>query len=480
MKKSSRKSNSGKSRIFRLLLAAVIGAFTGSFILSAVRPNTQSTAAERRESVKPPTKSRARLKPEQDPKNVLVDGESAATESPSPDSRKLLTFIQRLPTLGNGDFLKLAQQSTGGAVMQSAVLNEWAKRHPKEMFETIQRMFPSEDDPRRDWAKLAVVQWMKQDPREAIQFLDTISRSKGRGGYDSHLTAIGAAKETGNYDLAFDLEAKWPNTVWVGELPGEFEKWYERNTATALEKISKIGNSRLRGTYIERIGKMAVGGTEKQIVATASSFSSSDRLAFIKGVVGEMAKQSPEEAVRFLSENFTDANSLKAAEPAILQWATKDPAAAIGWSEEHLRGEARAVAVSGAIRQVILVNKKLASDLVLQMTPGPIRNTSASQVLEGFLSPSELAGAIKLAEWITSFPDAAARNYMLDDNWDRMERSSLDLTKILCTSEDPEIASDQRISTLATSLYANEPESFETWARSLPERNRKIAEAAVK
>lgn len=401
-------------------------------------------------------------------------------ETPSPGSKKLLSFIQRLPTLGNNDFFKLTQQSTGGAVMQSAVLNEWAKRHPKEMFETILRMFPSEDDPRRDWAKLAVVQWMEQDPGEAIQSLDAIPRAMGRGGYDSHLTAIAAAKETGNYDLAFDLEAKWSNTAWMGELPGEFEKWYERNTATALEKISKIGNSGLRGTYIERIGKIAVGGTEKQIVATASSFSSLDRLAFIKGVVGEMAKQSPEEAFRFLAENFTDANSLKAAEPAILLWAKKDPAAAIGWSEEHLRGEARTVAVSRAIGQVIQVDKKLASDLVLQMTPGPIRNMSASQLLEGFLSPSELTATTQLAEWIASFPDAAARNYMLDQNWSKLSRSGLDLVKILCASEDPEIASDQRISTLATILYANEPESFETWARSLPKRNRKIAEAAVK
>ena len=100
-------------------------------------------------------------------KRVLVELESAGTESPSPGSRKLLSFIRRLPTLGNNEFLKLAQQSAGGAAFQNAVLGEWAKRHPKEMFETIQRMFPSEDDPRRDWAKLAVVQWMEQNPERS-------------------------------------------------------------------------------------------------------------------------------------------------------------------------------------------------------------------------------------------------------------------------------------------------------------------------
>ncbi|MES2920044.1 MAG: hypothetical protein V4819_00755 [Verrucomicrobiota bacterium] len=433
-----------------------------------------------RDPVSQPTKSRGRSGLEGNPKEVLAAVESDGTATPSAGASKFLSLIRRLPTLGSSDFFKLAQQSAGGAALQNAVLNEWAKRHPKEMFETIERMYNSKDDPRGEWANLAVIQWMEQNPGEAIRSLDAIPTSMGRGGYDSHPTAIAAAKRSGNYALALDLEIKWPNNVYHGDPPGEFEKWYPRNTAIALEKISKIGNSGLRGTYIERIGKIAAGGTQEQIIATASSFSSVDRLAFMKGVVGEMAKQSPEEAVRFLSENFNDANSLKAVEPAILLWATKDPAAAIGWSEEHLHGEARKKAVSGAIRQVIQVDKQLAANLVMEMTPGSIRNESASELLEGFLDPAESASAPQLTEWITSFPDAAARNYMLDQNWSKLSRSSLALAKTLCASEDPEIASNERISTLATSLYANEPESFETWTRSLPDRNRKIAQAAVK
>jgi hypothetical protein len=193
-----------------------------------------------------------------------------------------------------------------------------------------------------------------------------------------------------------------------------------------------------------------------------------------------MILKSPEEALRFLAGNFDDPNSLKAAEPAILLWAAKDAAAAIGWSEENLRGEARKKAVVGAIRQVVGVDKELALNLVIEMAPGATRNESASQLLASSLNPAELADVPRLAEWITSFPDTAARNHMLDQNWDRLSRSSLELAKTLCASEDPQIASNTRISTLATSLYANEPESFATWARSLPERNRKIAEAAVK
>lgn len=482
MKKSSRRSKQGKPRpfIIRLLLAAVIGAVSGNFVLSGIRPETQGAAAVERTPVYPPTKSRARLGLEGNPKQLLAPDKSDANETPSAGSRKFLSFIRLIPTLGNNDFLKLAQQSAGGAALQNAVLGEWAKRHPKEMFETIQRMFPSEDDPRREWAKLAVVQWMEQDPHEAIRSLDAIPRSMGRGGYDHHLTAISAAKKSGNYDLALDLQIKWPNFVWEGDSAGEFEKWYARNSATALEKISKIGNSDLRGTYLEQIGKFAAGGTGEQIIATATSFSSMDRLAFMKGAVAEMAQKSPEEALRFLAGNFDDPNSLKAAEPAILLWATKDAAAAIGWSEENLRGEARKKAVVGAIRQVVGVDKELAVNLVMEMAPGATRNESASQLLASSLNPAELADVPRLADWITSFPDTAARNHMLDQNWDRLSRSSLDLVKTLCASEDPEIASNPRISKLAKSLYANEPESFETWARSLPDRNRKIAEAAVK
>ena len=480
MKKSSRKSKQGKTRpfILRLLLAAVIGAFTGSFILSGIRPKPQATATVERDPAHPPTDFRSRS--EELPKSELAAIEPDEIESPSPGSSNYLTLIRRLPTLGSNDFFKLVQQAAGGATLQNAILSEWAKRYPREMFATIQGKFHSKDDPRGEWAKLAVVQWMKQNSEEAIRSLDAIPTSMGRGGYDAHLTAISTAKESGNYDLALDLEIKWPNNVWNGDSAGRFEKWYAGNSAVALAKISKIGSSGLRGTYIQRIGKIAAGGTEEQIIATASSFSSVDRLAFVKGVVGEMAQQSPENAVRFLSDNFRDPNSLQAAEPAILQWAIKDPAAAIRWSEEHLHGEARKQAVSGAIRQVVQVDQELAMNLVMKMTPGPIRNESASQLLEGFLSPAELSGAPQLAEWINSFPDAAAKNYMLYQNWSALSSRSPELAKTLCASEDPEIASNQRISTLATSLYANAPESFETWARSLPDRNRRIAEAAVK
>ncbi len=458
----------------------MIGAFTGSFILSGIRSKAQSEVVVEHAPVGQPAKSRSRLELEENPKHVLGEIESEKTETPSAGSSKLLSLIRRLPTFSNNDFFKLASQSTGGATLQNGVLNEWARLHPKEMFETIQRLFPSKDDPRGEWAKLAVVQWMKQNPEEAIRSLDAIPRSKGRGGYDSHLTAINAAKQIGDYDLALDLEIKWPNTVWMGDEAGRFEKWYAGNSATALEKISKIGNAGLRGTYFERIGKLAADGTAERITATASSFTSLDRLAFMKGVVGEMAQESPEDAVRFLSDNFSDANSLKAAEPAILLWAAKDPASAITWSEEHLQGEARKMAIRGAIRQVISVDKELASNLVMEMTPGTIRNESAAQLLEAFLNQAESAGAPQLAEWITSFPDHAARNHMLDQNWSKLSRSSLDFAKNLCASEDPEIASDSRISNLAIKLYANEPESFETWAQTLPDRNRRIAKAAVK
>ena len=46
MKKSSRKSNSGKSRIFRLLLAAVIGAFTGLVTYDPTGPGAGALSTE--------------------------------------------------------------------------------------------------------------------------------------------------------------------------------------------------------------------------------------------------------------------------------------------------------------------------------------------------------------------------------------------------------------------------------------------------
>lgn len=155
--------------------------------LSGIRPKPQATATVERDPAHPPTDFRGRS--EVLPKSEQAAVEPDEIESPSPGSSNYLSLIRRLPTLGSNDFFKLVQQAAGGATLQNAILSEWAKRYPREMFATIQGKFHSKDDPRGEWAKLAVVQWMKHNPEEAIRALDAVPRSMGRGGYDAHLTA---------------------------------------------------------------------------------------------------------------------------------------------------------------------------------------------------------------------------------------------------------------------------------------------------
>jgi len=462
--------------VVRLMLAVVIGVITGKLLLSSIHPEHQDTGVVTPEHEAKPLQSPRRLKMEARLREITASQELNESDLPSPGSRAYLSLIKRLPTLESRGFFKLAQQSAGGATLQNAVLGEWAKRYPKEMFQTLHTAYPSEDDPRRDWFKLAIVEWMKQNPNEAIEVLDDIPRRIGRGGSDPHMSAIDAAKSSGNFGLALDLQSRWPNQVWSGLTGGAFENWYAGQPAVALAKIAKIGNADMRAVYLERIGNLAGGGSEEEILGTASSFSQLDRQAFLKGVVSAMAKDSPEAAVSFLSRNFEGSIMINAAEPAIREWSTKDPRAAILWSEENLHGQSRDKVVSGAIRQVASQDKELASDLVKEMSPGSARNEAAAIFLEVRMKDKDP----QLAEWIESFPDGAAKRIMLDENWSMIGYQAPELLKILTASEDPMIASERRISEVARSLNANQPEAFEGWMRSLPERNRRIAEAAVK
>ena len=118
----------------------------------------------------------------------------------------------------------------------------------------------------------------------------------------------------------------------------------------------------------------------------------------------------------------------------------------------------------------------MATDLVMEMNSGSARNESAAVLLEVRVREE----AAQLAEWIESFPDASAKRFMLEKNWSRIRRSAPELLQILTANEDPNIASELRISEFAKSLNAKLPEAYESWLRSLPERNRSIAEAAVK
>jgi hypothetical protein len=462
--------------ILRLVLAAVIGVFTGKLFLSGVHQYHQAVGSAMQKQATKPVRSSERLETKSGQTADTAGKDPIDSDLPSPGSRAYLSLIGRFPTLNSRDFFKLVQQSAGGAPLRDAVLNEWAKRFPKEMFQAIHAGFPSEDDPRSKWSGLAVIQWMKLNPDEAIAALDRIPRKIGSGGSDPHQTAIGAAKDSGDFGLALDLESRWPDQVWSGARDAEFDAWYANQPALALAKIAKIGHAGLRGSYIERIGILAAAGSEDSILASASSFSALDRQAFLKGVAGAMAKDSPEAAVSFLTRNFEGPVLIEAAELAILEWSSKDPRAAIQWSEENLHGKSRDKVMAGAIRQVAGQDQELATDLVMEMNPGSARNESAAVLLK--VRGGEEAS--QLAEWIESFPDAAAKRFMLDKNWSRIVRGAPELLQILTTSEDPRIASERRIAEVAKSLNANEPQAFESWLRSLPERNRNIAETAVK
>jgi hypothetical protein len=268
--------------ILRLVLAAVIGGFIGKLIQSSVRPQQLETGGVMPEP---------EVKPHQSPRRLEMD-------LPSPESRVYLSQIRRLPTLDSREFFKLAQNPAGGAALQNAVLSEWAKRFPKEMFQTLHAAFPSEDDPRSKWSELAVIQWMRQNPDEAIAALDGLPRKIGSGGSDPHQSAIAAAKNSGDFGLALDLESRWPNQVWSGDTEGAFENWYAKQPSVTLAKIAKIGHAGLRASYIYRIGRLAAGGSEEEILETAASFSTLDRRAFMKGITGSRAVFSLTESSR--------------------------------------------------------------------------------------------------------------------------------------------------------------------------------------
>jgi hypothetical protein len=131
--------------------------------------------------------------------------------------------------------------------------------------------------------------------------------------------------------------------------------------------------------------------------------------------------------------------------------------------------------VTGAIKQIASRDKELATDLVMEMKPGSARNESAAILMESRLKEKDP----QLAGWIESFPDAAKRA-MLDKNWSMIRYNAPELLPVLTASEDPQIASEPRISEFAKTLKANQPDAFTHWMGSLPQRNRTIAEAAVR
>ena len=140
------KTSSGKVRvsgklILRLMLAAVIGLFTGKLLLSNKRPEPQDTEVAMTEHQAKAPRSSRRVEIEAKSKASAATFEPADSYLPSPGSRAYLSLIKRLPTLDSREFFKLAQQPGGGVTLQQAVLGEWAKRNPKEMFETLHAAF---------------------------------------------------------------------------------------------------------------------------------------------------------------------------------------------------------------------------------------------------------------------------------------------------------------------------------------------------
>ena len=154
----------------------------------------------------------------------------------------------------------------------------------------------------------------------------------------------------------------------------------------------------------------------------------------------------------------------------------KDPEKAIAWTESHLVGKARMTAV---VKAMGMLDNEKATEVLHTMTPGPGKNLAAAKVFESLIDSSRGTDPERVEDWITHFPDSAARSYSLDQEAGNLAREQPELAVSLAESEDPSIARRGVIRNAAWHLAKEDPVSAAAWARSLPERNRKIAEDAL-
>jgi hypothetical protein len=356
----------------------------------------------------------------------------------------------------------------------------WAELDPKHMFRSLHADYLVPEDspgalPER-WALSEALfeSWTKSDPaavRQALTDVPSFSRRE-----NLRMTAINQLMKTDvEQGLAamreWEVRNYFPDMKKVGE-------WAAKDPKHAAEVAVEIGLHSAGVEIMKHVGKAWAERDPEGGLQFAKGLNPQGGNALARELIENWAKRDLQAAAKFIVglEDSPFRGTLGAGLAAT--WGKADPAAALAWSNENLRGQARAEAVGTLIKAAAEKDISAAAELVAGMEPGPAQNRACASIFESWFNKGKDQRNAAF-EWLAGISDPEAREAAFERvqwSWAWNDPAAV---KEFISGPYGKLASSQMINQIARGQAHKDPEAAMTWADSLGAERASAAKEAV-
>lgn len=347
----------------------------------------------------------------------------------------------------------------------------WAELDPKDMLGYLLAEYLQPEDapnvlPQRSSLTEALTealaeQWAKGDPAGLRKALTEVPSSSARDSLRGY-----AASFLMNYDVETGLLAlsDWKTHSYISE-KSKVAEWAARDPRHATEFVAKHGYGSAGQRALEFVGKAWATSDPEAGLQIAASLDPKSRATLGAAILSNWADRDA--AARFISSQTDLAFRNSIAKGFVDEWSKKDPAAALEWSGENLRGNAYTKAIYSIVKTAARKDVVAAGELVVSMEPGAAQNTAASTLFETWFTKGKDERAASL-DWLAALPDKETRTAALDRvQWDWANRDPAGLREFI-TGPHGELASPSLINAAVLALAKQRPEAALEWTTKLP------------
>ena len=355
----------------------------------------------------------------------------------------------------------------------------WAELDAPHMFRSMYADFlVPEDAPgtlpgRWTLTEALFEQWTASDPRAVVKALTDVPNFAQRD--QLRMTVVNQLLK-GDVEQGLIAMSEWNVRNYLPDLK-KVASWAEQDPNRAAELASKL-DGYTGQEVLKQVGKAWAKRDPEGGLRFAATLTGPSRASFVGDLIGQWAQRDIESAAKFAEsqQDIPFRNAL--ATGLVAAWGKADPAAALAWSNENLRGIARAEAIAGLVKTAAEKDVTHAAELVAGMEAGPAQSRACASLFETWFNKGkdQRDGAL---QWLSGITDSETRRAAFDQvAWQWMWNDPSGAKDFL-SGPYANLASEQLVNQVARSQANKNPEAALEWAKTLGAERAEQARQAV-
>lgn len=356
----------------------------------------------------------------------------------------------------------------------------WAELDPTHMFSSLYADLIQPDGApgtlpgRWELTDVLFEEWVKKDMGAVIKALNDVPNFGGRD--NLRMTVVNRLMKA-DAEKGLIAMKEWNIRHYVPDMKSVSD-WAARDPRHAAEAVAALGSDYAAREAMKYVGKAWAQNDPESGLRYAATLNQQSGAALSSEIIGAWAQRNLSAAVKFATAQEDPSIRGALGQGLVNSWAKTDPAGALAWSQENLRGAARAEAIGGLIKTVAEKNIEEAGELVAGMEPGAAQNRACASIFETWFKKGKDQRDAALA-WLAELPDPQARNSALEKvQWDWMWNDPNSVRDFI-SGPHGNLASDSMLHQVARNQTSKNPEAAMEWAAGLPAERVELARRAV-